>query len=157
MTNYLYIDNPDSGYAFGFDVAYKEVDNDQKRAQVNLNDLGNNAWAYAPALAKFVITNDTIGFEVQDSIPCDTCETFIRGVAAEKTLKVYPNPATNMLHIAGVKSLKSISVYNTAGKELLFYTKPEADIDVSCLKEGMYIINMLFMDGSRKSDKLIVK
>ncbi len=73
-------------------------------------------------------------------------------------LKIYPNPASNILNIEATKTVQSISIYNIGGQEVL-YLEPNSNhkqIDISHLTNGMYYIK-LQVNGQLTAYKLIKK
>ena len=54
---------------------------------------------------------------------------------------VYPNPFTDVLKISDVKGVKSISISDVSGR-LVKTVKATAEIQVSELKTGLYIVNL---------------
>lgn len=74
---------------------------------------------------------------------------------SENTISVYPNPATDIVHVSSTKSkIKSIKLYNLQGKFVqAFFTN---DFSVSNLAEGIYFVT-LQTDKSTFTRKLIKK
>ncbi len=70
---------------------------------------------------------------------------------------VYPNPAKNELTILSEKEIKSISVLNPAGQQILNNIKidPEGKIDISPLAKGIYFFQVYLKDGQIKTLKII--
>lgn len=71
-------------------------------------------------------------------------------------VSVYPNPFTEVLKISDVKGVKSISVNDVSGREVKTLA-PAAELNLSNLKSGLYIVNLKMEDGSVKSFKAIKK
>lgn len=71
-------------------------------------------------------------------------------------LSVYPNPFTDVLKISDVKGVKSVSVNDISGREVKSLA-PSAELNLSNLKAGLYIVNLKMEDGSVKSFKTIKK
>lgn len=74
----------------------------------------------------------------------------------KKETSVYPNPFTDVLNISDVKGVKSISVNDISGREVKTLA-PAAELNLSNLKTGLYIVNLKMEDGSVKSFKAIKK
>jgi len=74
----------------------------------------------------------------------------------KKSVSVYPNPFTDVLNISDVKGVKSISVNDISGREVKTLA-PAAELNLSNLKTGLYIVNLKMEDGSVKSFKAIKK
>lgn len=75
---------------------------------------------------------------------------------SKNTVALYPNPFTNVLKISDAKGVKSISISDVSGR-LVKTVKASAEIQVSELKTGLYIVNLHMEDGSVKSIKAIKK
>ena len=74
----------------------------------------------------------------------------------KKAVSVYPNPFTDVLNISDVKGVKSISVNDISGREVKTLA-PAAEINLSSLKAGLYIVNLKMEDESVKTFKAIKK
>ena len=55
-------------------------------------------------------------------------------------IKVYPNPASDFIQISGVTDMRSLTVTNALGKEVLRINQPKQLVDVSSLPNGVYIV-----------------
>ena len=71
-------------------------------------------------------------------------------------VSVYPNPFTDVLKISDVKGVKSVSINDVSGREVKSLA-PSAELNLSSLKTGLYIVNLKMEDGSVKSFKAIKK
>ncbi|WP_366186659.1 T9SS type A sorting domain-containing protein [Flavobacterium ovatum] len=60
------------------------------------------------------------------------------------TASIFPNPATNVLNINSLETIKSIKIYNLLGQTVLAKSSKNSmeNIDVSSLNNGTYIINI---------------
>lgn len=86
-----------------------------------------------------------------------TTDVALAVTAANKTeISIYPNPFTDILRISDVKGVKSVSVSDVAGR-LVKTMKPAAELNVSDLKTGLYIVTLNMEDGSSKTIKAIKK
>ena len=72
----------------------------------------------------------------------------------EKAIVVYPNPVSEVLYIKA-KSIAAIRVYSILGKEVI--TTKQAEIPVSNLKPGIYIITIQTKNGKRQTNRFIKK
>ena len=68
---------------------------------------------------------------------------------------IYPNPATNFVNVSDNLNIKSISIYNTLGQQVITITKSK--IDVSNLLSGIYIVQISTINNSVKTKRLIKK
>ncbi len=72
------------------------------------------------------------------------------------TVSVYPNPFHDVLKISDIKGVKSISVSDVSGRQVK-NMKPSAELNLSDLKTGLYIVTLQMEDGTVKSVKAIKK
>jgi len=71
-------------------------------------------------------------------------------------LKIYPNPASNLVNIVSNEiGYKEVKIFNVLGKCVLDITTDQA-VNISNLTPGVYILNIK-QDGKKASSKLIVK
>jgi hypothetical protein len=64
---------------------------------------------------------------------------------SESSLSVYPNPATNLLFVKGVKAASSVVVYNISGVAQTVssnYLNDGLQLNVSALPQGLYILQV---------------
>src|SRR6218665_3261548 len=73
-----------------------------------------------------------------------------------KNISVYPNPFTDVLKISDVKGVKSVSINDVSGREVKSLA-PSAELNLSSLKAGLYIVTLKMEDGSVKTFKAIKK
>ena len=71
-------------------------------------------------------------------------------------ISVYPNPFKDVLKISDIKGVKSISVNDMTGRQVKSLA-PTAELNLSNLNSGLYIVNLQMEDGSIKSFKAIKK
>lgn len=71
-------------------------------------------------------------------------------------VSVFPNPFTDVLKISDVKGVKSVSVNDISGREVKSLA-PSAELNLSSLSAGLYIVNLKMEDGSVKTFKAIKK
>ena len=83
-------------------------------------------------------------------------KTLAVGDINKTEISVYPNPFTDVLNISDVKGVKSVSVNDVSGREVKSLA-PSAELNLSNLKAGLYIVNLKMEDGSVKTFKAIKK
>lgn len=69
-------------------------------------------------------------------------------------IAIYPNPATNSFSVEG-SDIINIEIYSQDGKQLI-NTNESTNIDISNIKQGLYIVNIKTTTG-QVSKKLIIK
>ena len=121
-------------------------------ANTTLNDLGTSLADVATD-----IDGDTRSLTTPD-LGADEFSVATMAVSDvnKSAIAVYPNPFTDVLKISDVKDVKSISVNDISGREVKSLA-PSAELNLSSLKQGLYIVNLKMEDGSVKSFKAIKK
>jgi len=71
-------------------------------------------------------------------------------------LLVYPNPFTDILNISDIKNVANISVMDMSGR-LVKTSIPSAELNLSSLNQGNYLLVIAMKDGNRKTVKVIKK
>lgn len=70
----------------------------------------------------------------------------------------YPNPVKDILNIKTKADVKSVSVYNIAGQEVISNAKlSKGQLNISRLPIGTYVVKANFADGKTKNFKIIKK
>lgn len=73
------------------------------------------------------------------------------------TIKVYPNPFTDVLNISEVSNVKSISISDVAGRLVKTIENPSSALHLADLKQGLYLVTLQMKDGSKQTIKAIKK
>jgi len=60
--------------------------------------------------------------------------------ASTSELRVFPNPAKNILTIQADEEIENLEIYSITGNLVLKIIKPDAEIDLSKLQNGIYLI-----------------
>ena len=55
-------------------------------------------------------------------------------------IRLFPNPASDMIHIDSEKTITGITVFDYSGKTVLQVENPSNQIDISALPGGMYVV-----------------
>ncbi|WPO91882.1 GEVED domain-containing protein [Chryseobacterium sp. HR92] len=90
-------------------------------------------------------------FEVATSL--STSETNLK----KKEVNVYPNPFKDVLHVADIKNVKSVTVTDVAGRVVKTIDNPTTELQLGELNAGLYLVTMNFKDGSKSTVKAIKK
>jgi photosystem II stability/assembly factor-like uncharacterized protein len=80
----------------------------------------------------------------------------VNEASAKSNLKVYPNPAVDVVNITANKDIKSVTIYDLSGKKVKSSTDA-ATVNVSSLAKGTYIVQAYYGNGSVENTKLIKK
>ncbi|WDF46768.1 GEVED domain-containing protein [Chryseobacterium sp. KACC 21268] len=112
----------------------------------------NGSSTYVPTAC-----NNSYGYgEVEDYTVTVQEATLAVSDVDKGKISVYPNPFTDVLKISDVKGVKSVSVTDVSGREVKSLA-PSAELNLSSLKTGLYIVNLKMEDGSVKTFKAIKK
>lgn len=73
------------------------------------------------------------------------------------TFKAYPNPVKDVLNLTYTTEISSVEVYNMLGQKVLSkeLNVAQGQIDMSNLKAGHYIVNVVTVDGLSKTIKVV--
>ncbi len=115
-----------------------------------------NTTAYTlTAIASNGCTNSTV--YSQSVSTCIGLNETIKNSGIE--LKIYPNPASNIVRIENKNGLKieKIKLYNSAGKIVLVDTNNESIIDLKNLLEGIYMCQLIFENNEVYNCKIIIE
>ncbi len=131
----------------------------------NTNQYSFNLANYNSANTKFAFyaTNGTVAdasdvdffvdnFVVEQNV-LSTSETG----AAKNTVKVYPNPFSEVLNISNAADVKNVLVTDVSGRLLKTLANPGSTLQLGDLKQGIYLIILEMKDGSRQTVKTIKK
>jgi len=70
-------------------------------------------------------------------------------------LYLYPNPATQAIHLSEVESIEHLVMYDTSGKEVYTASPVVSPIAVSGLASGLYIVRIRKTDGTEHELKFL--
>ena len=110
----------------------------------------NTAFTGKTGVGYHVTDTGTYWVEAENSYGCftgsDTLEVRFLGLSKQTmaTEVIYPNPASETLHIAGIESNKQIKFINTQGATLRSFTldNNQNTVDISWLPNGIYYLQI---------------
>lgn len=125
----------------------------------------NNILIYTGAAASSVnidqlrfVHNNALGSAYIDNIKVNS-ELLVLGIkdsrVTTKEISVYPNPATDFIHINSLSTIKSIEIYDESGK-LIKTEKNNSRMDVRGLSAGVYMVNIK-TEGRNFTEKVIIR
>lgn len=80
----------------------------------------------------------------------------VNEASAKSNLKVFPNPAVDVVNLTSNKEVKSVTIYDLSGKKVKSTTDSK-QINVSNLAKGTYILQANYGNGGVENTKLIKK
>ncbi len=88
----------------------------------------------------------------------EACGVGIPDIILNSEFSVYPNPAEKEIYISGNNKeiIKEVNIYNQIGQKVLHKTGITNTLDVSMLKQGIYVIEMVSKERKIR-EKLIIK
>ncbi len=93
-----------------------------------------------------------------DDISISNANLAISEVSSTKnSIRVYPNPFTDVLNISDVKNVKNVSVTDATGRLVKTIANPESTIHLRDLTQGVYLVTLEMKDGSKQTIKAIKK
>ncbi|MFD1161870.1 T9SS type A sorting domain-containing protein [Hwangdonia seohaensis] len=72
------------------------------------------------------------------------------------SFKLYPNPASDVIHIASKIAIDKVELYNVLGKKVLQSSNSSKALNIESLQSGIYILKVYNNDKSA-SKKIVVK
>ncbi|QNK77253.1 T9SS type A sorting domain-containing protein [Winogradskyella sp. PAMC22761] len=78
--------------------------------------------------------------------------------AKASALSIYPNPVADELKITGIQNeqIAQLAIYNLNGQKLMESTSVD-ELDVNNLSGGVYMLNVVTVDGKTHTEKLLKK
>lgn len=76
--------------------------------------------------------------------------------AIKSGLKVYPNPAVDVVTVTAKNEIKAISIIDISGKRVKA-VQTKGEVNVSSLSKGTYILQVYYSNGAVENTKLIKK
>ncbi len=153
VTVYTYIEMPDP-----IEVSYEL---EQDKLTINVNDIGdyqyrinNEDWVESSVFENIIAINS---IAVKTPHGCEISKT-INEVNTTDVFKFHPNPANSNVFIMGTHDIKTINILNTYGKLVLSHqgNKSVVKLNISELKNGIYLIQVVDVNDRRQVKKIIV-
>ena len=78
-------------------------------------------------------------------------------VGAKKDMRLYPNPFTDVINISDIENVKSVTVNDASGKLVKVIEKVSNNLNLGDLKQGIYLLNITYNNGTTVTTKVIKK
>ncbi len=129
-------------------------------------DMVNEEIIVTGGVPPYDISIDTTGnvmtVTVVDFDGCESAVQFtIIGLSEEdmERIKIYPNPASTEIHIdltGSNNQIESLRIISIHGQVLKHYRKNDQIIDISTLREGVYILQIELVGGEEISKRVVI-
>lgn len=108
-----------------------------------------------PCGRKIVCKEVYVPFKDTTTKPLDTGNS-VATVNAFERVKIYPNPATDVIYIDGLESGSRIELYDIVGRKahMIITAKENEVLNMSYLPSGNYIIQLTDKEGKRMTGKV---
>jgi hypothetical protein len=112
---------------------------------------------YANSTIRFAFVNNTFnGFKLYlDSIYIRSGDPLSLEVQELEDITIFPNPASELIHIKANKKIKSIDLLDYTGR-IVRSEQNANSLDVRVIEKGIYFINVLFEDGEVSTGRRVV-
>lgn len=80
----------------------------------------------------------------------------VSDASTKSALKVYPNPAGDVVNVTAKESIQAVTIIDLSGKKVQSF-KSGSNINVSSLAKGTYILQVYYGNGAVENTKLIKK
>ena len=120
-----------------------------------INTPPGNACPSVSDFAQFVITSD-LGTVYYDNLYLHKNTTLGTEDFEALNVRLYPNPATDVLNIESAMTIEKVSVYNLLGQEVISQTPKSGlvTLDVASLQVGVYVVKTS-INGNVSSTRFI--
>ncbi|MDR2084736.1 MAG: Omp28-related outer membrane protein [Bacteroidales bacterium] len=108
---------------------------------------------------ELIHSNGNIIFESDATFECEESATFNvkrkpDGITDNNKTTIYPNPANDYINITDISNVKSINIYNVAGKLVLQSTATN-EVNISTLNKGVYFLKLMNNDNTQTNIKFV--
>ncbi|MCF6130080.1 T9SS type A sorting domain-containing protein [Flavobacterium sp. AS60] len=120
-----------------------------------INTPPGNACPSVSDFAQFVITSD-LGTVYYDNLYLHKNTTLGTEDFEASNVRLYPNPATNVLNIESAMTIEKVSVFNLLGQEVISQTPKSGlvTLDIASLQVGVYVVKTS-INGNVSSTRFI--
>ena len=106
-------------------------------------------------MMKFNATTNPFDYKYSVEFECENADVAENEAG---TMRVYPNPASNVLNIEG-ENICEVQIYNAIG-QMVYSKAGEFDnltIDASSLDNGLYVVNVKRINGETSSQRIVIE
>lgn len=96
---------------------------------------------------------ENVNYTITDEGVYGNSPSSVTNIVPEK-LNVYPNPATDYIYVSGLTGKSEVRIYDVNGRMILQTTDSEVAINISQLKSGTYLIQII-KEGKSQFGKIV--
>ncbi|MGM5470999.1 T9SS type A sorting domain-containing protein [Flavobacteriaceae bacterium LMO-SS05] len=148
--NYTYNGNKLLGYvSYDWDNGWKENSKANVSYDINENFEEANIYVWDDISNYWAVSNKFLYFWSE-------AEPFALGTSFQELLfaKIYPNPASDIITVKTLSSVKTVELYDTLGKLVL--TTNKSTIKVDGLQNGIYVLKIK-TDNGQITKRIVIK
>ncbi len=113
---------------------------------------------HIPMVCDFIAQNKFESFNIHSNAPgCQSkdevktaCLTSTDEELTTEMISIFPNPASDVVHIFAPSPIKSVSLYDISGKKVCYDLSGSSQIDVTIVHPGWYMVVLAFKNGSQE-------
>ena len=124
--------------------------------------FGRNTSNHILSVEEVVKRTDSVQKFYDDNIdfPCDFYNGAMNVTSIEKedNTKLYPNPANNQVSIESNQPIQGVNIYSSDGKLAFnreFEITKQCFLDISSFQNGVYIVDIIFQNGTHSYRRMI--
>ncbi|NIK92071.1 T9SS type A sorting domain-containing protein [Mangrovimonas sp. CR14] len=123
---------------------------------IDISDLDTDIYVIAHAVVCEVdcgACNQSGSFSPQENVRCK--QENAQNFRTDLGVKVYPNPASEILNITSLHKIENVSLFDLKGREV-FSEGVTNEIDITDFEDGLYLLKIVTNEG-QVTKKIIVK
>lgn len=94
-------------------------------------------------------------FGCVDTSVCHVINTISIDEKANPDISVFPNPTIGKVLLSEAKNIQKIEIYSSNGSKCIEIELPNKEIDISNLKDGIYLVKV-YTENGVKTEKLVI-
>ena len=125
-------------------------------------DSGGGMWVHPDSTTTYVLEQNLCGMLTYDTVKVTVGSVNVGNMGSVENVKIYPNPAHNELSIGLTPALSGgegvcVRIFNMVGQEEIYeqIKSPQQKINIAALRSGIYLVQIVASDGSKKVMRVV--
>ena len=125
-------------------------------------DSGGGMWVHPDSTTTYVLEQNLCGTLTYDTVKVTVGSVNVENVGSVENVKIYPNPAHNEFSIGLTPALSGgegvcVRIFNMVGQEEIYeqIKSPQQKINIAALRSGIYLVQIVASDGSKKVMRVV--